>query len=48
MQVHAASGASTDAAVGVTTGTLGNPLVGDDNGGKQVAGHVSLCVRLPG
>ena len=32
----------------VTTGTLANPLVGDDNGGKQVAGRVSRCVPLPG
>lgn len=41
VQVHAAND-FVDAAGAVTTGTLGNPLVGDDNGGKQVAGRVAL------
>jgi hypothetical protein len=30
-----------DVAMSVTTGTLANPLVQDDNGGKQVAGRVA-------
>jgi hypothetical protein len=39
-----AHGANTWAewSAAVTTGTLANPLVGDDNGGKQVAGRVAL------
>ena len=41
LQVHA-GGRLADATVGVTTGTLGNPLVGDDNSGRQVAGRVTL------
>jgi hypothetical protein len=39
VQVHAAS-RRTEATVAVTTGTLANPLVGDDNTGRQVAGRV--------
>jgi hypothetical protein len=41
VQVHAAS-AAVEGAAAVTTGSLGNPLVGDDNSGKQVAGRVVL------
>jgi hypothetical protein len=41
VQLHAANQV-VDAAVGLTTGSLGNPLVGDDNSGKQVAGRVAL------
>jgi hypothetical protein len=41
LQVHM-GGRLADATVGVTTGTLGNPLVGDDNSGRQVAGRVTL------
>jgi hypothetical protein len=41
VQLHAANQV-IDAAVGVTTGSLGNPLIGDDNAGKQVAGRVAL------
>ncbi len=41
VQVHAAND-FIDGAVAVTTGTLGNPLVGDDNAGKQVAGRMAL------
>ena len=41
VQVHAAN-AFIDGAAAVTTGTLGNPLVGDDNAGKQVAGRIAL------
>ena len=41
VQVHAAND-FVDGAAAVTTGTLGNPLVGDDNAGKQVAGRVAL------
>jgi hypothetical protein len=33
------------AAVAVTNGSLSNPLVGDDNGGKQVAGRVTWQPR---
>ena len=39
VQVHAAS-PRAEATVAVTTGTLANPLVGDDNTGRQVAGRV--------
>ena len=39
VQAHGRRGAVT-AAAAITTGTLGNPLVRDDNGGKQVAGRV--------
>ena len=39
VQVHAAS-QRAEATVAVTTGTLANPLVGDDNAGRQVAGRV--------
>ena len=41
VQVHAAND-FIDGAAAVTTGTLGNPLVGDDNAGKQVAGRIAL------
>jgi len=41
VQVHGAI-RIVDAALSVTTGSLANPLVGDDNGGKQVAGRVSM------
>ena len=41
VQVH--SGSKTIEATGaVTTGSLGNPLVIDDNGGKQVAGRLAV------
>jgi hypothetical protein len=39
VQVHAGS-RRADATVAVTTGTLANPLVGDDNAGRQIAGRV--------
>lgn len=39
IQVHAGN-PRTEATVAVTTGTLANPLVGDDNGGRQIAGRV--------
>jgi hypothetical protein len=39
VQAHAAS-QRAEATVAVTTGTLANPLVGDDNAGRQVAGRV--------
>jgi hypothetical protein len=39
VQVHAAS-QRAEATVAVTTGTLANPLVGDDNAGRQVAARV--------
>jgi hypothetical protein len=41
VQVHAAN-ALVDVAASVTMGTLGNPLVEDDNAGKQVAARVAL------
>jgi hypothetical protein len=41
LQVHA-GGRLADATVGITTGTLGNPLVGDDNNGRQISGRVAL------
>ena len=41
------SAAPIDAAISVTNGTLSRPLVGDDNGGKQVAGRVAVT-PLPG
>jgi hypothetical protein len=41
VQVHAAND-FIDGAAAVTTGTLGNPLVGDDNAGKQVAGRLAV------
>jgi hypothetical protein len=41
VQVHAAND-FVDTALAVTTGTLGNPRIGDDNGGKQVVGRVAL------
>jgi hypothetical protein len=41
VQVHAGN-ERVDSAVGVTTGSLSNPLVGDDNAGKQIAGRVAL------
>ena len=41
VQVHAAS-ATVEGAAAVTTGSLGNPLVGDDNSGKQLAGRLAF------
>jgi hypothetical protein len=41
VQVHSAW-SWTDVAGAVTTGSLGNPLVADDNGGKQLAGRIAL------
>jgi hypothetical protein len=41
VQLHAATDL-VDAALAVTTGSLANPLVGDDNAGKQVAGRVTM------
>jgi hypothetical protein len=41
VQVRAANRVG-EAALSVTTGTLSNPLVGDDNRGKQVAGRVTV------
>jgi hypothetical protein len=39
VQVHAST-TVIDVAGAVTTGTVGHPLVRDDNGGKQVAGRL--------
>lgn len=36
------SSEAADAAVAVTTGTLSNPRLTDDNGGKQIAGRLAL------
>lgn len=44
VQAHAAS-SWADWAASVTTGSLANPLVSDDNGGKQVAGRIALHPR---
>jgi hypothetical protein len=41
VQVHGGND-FVDGTAAVTTGTLGNPLVGDDNAGKQVVGRVAL------
>ncbi len=41
VQVHIAT-RLVDAAASATTGSLGNPLVGDDNAGRQVAGRAAL------
>jgi hypothetical protein len=41
VQVHTGN-EMIDSAVGVTTGSLSNPRVGDDNAGKQIAGRVAL------
>ena len=41
VQVHAAND-FIDGTAAVTTGTLGNPLIGDDNAGKQVVGRLAL------
>jgi hypothetical protein len=41
LQLHAASRAVT-AAASITSGTLANPLVGDDNSGRQYAGRLTL------
>lgn len=46
VQVHAGTD-TLEGAVAVTTGTLGHPLVRDNNGGKQFSGRVSLQ-PLPG
>jgi len=35
------AGARADASVALTTGTLSNPRLGDDNGGRQIAGRVT-------
>jgi hypothetical protein len=43
VQVHAATATGlVETTASVTTGTLGDPLVGDNNGGKQIAGRVSV------
>lgn len=41
VQAHVA-GARAEAALSITSGTLANPRVGDDNGGRQVAGRAVL------
>jgi hypothetical protein len=41
VQVHAGNH-RVEGALSVTTGTLANPRVGDDNGGPQLAGRVAL------
>jgi hypothetical protein len=41
VQVHVAT-RLVDAAASATAGSLGNPLVGDDNAGKQVAGRAAV------
>lgn len=41
VQAHAAA-SWLDVSGAVTTGSLANPLVGDDNGGKQLAGRVAV------
>lgn len=41
VQVHAAADWA-DATVAVTTGSLANPRVGDDNNGRQIAGRLAL------
>jgi hypothetical protein len=41
VQVHAAA-RFVDAAVSITTGTLSRPLVGDDNGGRQIAARAAI------
>jgi hypothetical protein len=41
VQVHAATDL-LEVTASVTTGTLSNPLVGDDNGGKQIAGRAAI------
>lgn len=41
VQVHAST-PLVEGAASITTGSLGNPLFGDDNSGKQVAGRVAL------
>lgn len=46
VQVHAA-GRLVEATMAVTTGSLGNPLVHDDNPGKQIAARV-VARPLPG
>jgi hypothetical protein len=42
VQVHAAAGPMVDATAAVTTGTLSNPLVADNNSGRQIAGRLSV------
>jgi hypothetical protein len=44
VQLHA-GGQRADATIAVTTGTVANPLVGDDNAGKQIAGRVAVRPR---
>jgi hypothetical protein len=46
VQLHAANDLM-NGSVAITTGSLGNPLLGDDNAGKQVAGRYSLT-PIPG
>jgi hypothetical protein len=46
VQVHAST-ALLETTASVTTGSLGNPLVADDNAGKQIAGRVVIH-PLPG
>jgi hypothetical protein len=46
VQLHAAS-TRIEGAAAVTTGSLGNPLVDDDNSGKQLSGRVAVK-PLPG
>jgi hypothetical protein len=41
VQVHAGS-SRIEGAAALTTGSLGNPLVGDDNAGKQLAGRLAI------
>ena len=41
VQLHAASRA-LEGAVALTTGTVGNPLVGDDNAGRQIAARAAV------
>ena len=41
VQVHASHGI-LDLAGGITTGTLGNPRVGDDNGGRQFSARAAI------
>ena len=41
VQVHAGT-ETVDVAGAITTGTLANPLVGDDNAGKQLSGRASV------
>jgi hypothetical protein len=42
VQARFGGGSATELALAVTTGSLGNPRVRDDNGGKQVSGRLRL------